>query len=284
MKLLVSDIIALAEKQLTEAGIVNAKGEAEIIYCHMKKIDRVKFFQRWGTPADDGEMENFFALIQRRCQREPMQLILGETEFMGYKFKVKENVLIPRMDTEAVVGEAVKLIKNKDKVLDLCCGSGIIGISLYNLCRDDKKTIKLTSVDISQDALDLTAQNSKVHNVKLDIIKSDIFESKKIKSFNLIVSNPPYIKREEIENLDIEVKDYDPAIALDGGVDGLDFYRKIAEQAPKYLKKNGYLVFEIGYNQGASVAELLKKTGFKDIEITKDLAGRDRVVKGMWSK
>lgn len=285
MKLLISDVVNLAEKQLKESGIANAKGEAEMIYCHMKKIDRVKFFQRWSKPADDGEMESYFSIVERRCKREPLQLIMGETEFMGYPFKVRKNVLIPRMDTEAVVSEAAKLLGHKNKILDLCCGSGIIGITLYKLGENEKKSVKLTSVDISDDALALTAENAQLNHVKPDILKSNLFDNKKIKTFDMIVSNPPYIKRDVIPTLDAEVKNYDPVLALDGGTDGLEFYRRIVELAPNHLKKKGYLLFEIGCDQGISVAEMLKSSGnFTDIEITKDLSGRDRVVKGMCEK
>ena len=140
-------------------------------------------------------------------------------------------------------------------------------------------------MDISDDALALTAENAQLNHVKLDILKSNLFDNKKIKTFDMIVSNPPYIKRDVIPTLDAEVKNYDPVLALDGGTDGLEFYRKIVELAPNHLKKKGYLLFEIGCDQGISVAEMLKSSGnFTDIEITKDLSGRDRVVKGMCEK
>lgn len=280
MGLLVSDIIKMAETQLKEAGIDNAKGEAEQIYCHMKNLDRTKFFMRWSKEAGEIEMENYFNLIGERAKRRPMQHILGKTEFMGYPFVVKENVLIPRMDTEVVVEAAAELAANKDSVLDLCCGSGVIGISLVKYAEESKKNLKLTSVDISDDAVALTAENAQLNGVKAEILKGDLFESIKRKKYNMIISNPPYIKSEIIPTLDIEVREYDPLEALDGGADGLVFYRRIVDEAAEHLKKKGYLIFEIGHDQGVEVAELIKQNGsFENIEISKDLAGNDRIVK-----
>lgn len=281
MGLLVSDIIKMAETQLLEAGIENAKGEAEQIYCHMKNIDRTGFFLRWSKEAGEIETEQYFNLIAQRAKRRPMQHILGETEFMGYTFVVKENVLIPRMDTEVIVDETLKLVNNKDSVLDLCCGSGVIGISLVKCAAENKKTLKLTSSDFSDDAIALAKENAQLNDVKLEICKGDLFEPLKRKKFNIIVSNPPYIKSDVIPTLDVEVREYDPIEALDGGEDGLDFYRRIVAEAADHLKKKGYLIFEIGHDQGMAVAELLKESGdFENIEIAQDLTGRERMVKG----
>lgn len=281
MKLLVSDIINMAIKQLQEAGIENAKGEAEQIYCHMKNYNRTQFFCKWSKEAGEIEMENYFNLIDERRKRRPLQHILGETEFMGYPFVVKENVLIPRMDTEVVVAEALNHISNKDSILDLCCGSGIIGISMVKCAAEKGINLKLTSIDVSDDAIALTKENAALNKVKLDVIKSNLFDGVKRKKYNMIISNPPYIKSQVIPTLDIEVREYDPMLALDGGEDGLVFYRQIVDEAPEHLKKGGYLIFEIGHDQGMEVAQLMKAGGaFENIEISKDLAGNDRIVKG----
>lgn len=278
--LLVSDIIKMAEKQLCEAGIDEAKQQAEQIYCLMKNLDKMKFFMYWSKEAGEIETENYFRLVEKRASRYPIQLIFGETEFMGYPFKVKENVLIPRMDTEAVVEEAVKIAENKDSVLDLCCGSGVIGIAMVRYGEENKKVLKMTSVDISDEAIALTKENAAINNVKTEVLQGDLFESVKKKKYDLIVSNPPYIRSDVIPTLEAEVREHDPHEALDGGEDGLYFYRRIIEQAPQHLKKKGRIIFEIGYDQGVCVAEMLKGSGkFQDIEITKDLAGRDRAVK-----
>ena len=155
--LLVSDILKMAEKQLHDAGIDEAKQQAEQIYCLMKNFDRMRFFMQWSKEAGEIETENYFKLIAQRAEHKPIQLIFGETEFMGYPFKVRENVLIPRMDTEIAVEEAEKIVNNKDSVLDLCCGSGIIGISLMKKAAENKKALKMTSSDMSEDAVALTA-------------------------------------------------------------------------------------------------------------------------------
>lgn len=280
MGIVVSDMIKMGEKQLTAANVPNPKYDAEAIYCYLKKCDRTQFFVNWSKMAGDIEIENYMSLIEKRRKRMPLQQIIGSTEFMGYTFEVRENVLIPRMDTEVVVVEAVKLLNNKDSVLDLCSGSGIIGISMYKEAQKEKKNIKVTSADISDDALELTKNNASKNGVQLEkVIKSDLFENIK-KKYNMIISNPPYIKSSVIPTLDVEVREYDPILALDGGEDGLNFYRVICTEASAHLKKNGYLVLEIGHDQGQAVAKLLEDTGkFVDIEIGRDLAGYDRVIK-----
>ena len=278
--LLVSDIIKMAEQQLQSAGICEAKQQAEQIYCLMKNFDKMRFFMQWSKEAGEIETENYFKLVAQRAAHKPVQLIFGETEFMGYPFKVGEKVLVPRMDTEVVVEEAERTARNKDSVLDLCCGSGIIGIALMKKAAENKKALKVTSSDMSEAAIELTRENARLNEVRIEVVQGDLFEPVKKKKYDLIVSNPPYIESHVIPTLDREVKDYDPIEALDGGEDGLDFYRKIIREAPEHLKKKGRIVFEIGYNQGNAVAELLKASGvFEDIEITKDLAGNDRAVK-----
>ncbi|MDD6920317.1 MAG: peptide chain release factor N(5)-glutamine methyltransferase [Eubacteriales bacterium] len=275
----VSDMLNMGIRQLNDAGIENAKGEAEQLYCFMKKIGRTEFFVRWSKEANDKEIEGFFQLIQERATRKPLQHILGKVEFMGLPIIVRENVLIPRMDTEVVVEEAINIMPKKASVLDLCCGSGIIGISIAKLTPAEKKLKKVTSCDKSKDAIALTVENAKLNDVKLEIKESDLFSAIK-KKFDLIISNPPYVRRGEIPTLDIEVREFDPIDALDGGEDGLDFYRKIVDEAVSYLKKDGWLVFEVGYDQGKDVAEIFKADGrYANVEISKDLADDDRVVK-----
>ncbi|MEG0292459.1 MAG: peptide chain release factor N(5)-glutamine methyltransferase [Anaerovoracaceae bacterium] len=275
MSLLVQDIVKMGERQLSEAGIFDAKIEAEILYCFLKKIDRSKFFLRWARPVDERETDQYFSLISTRASRIPLQHIMGEVEFMGLPFKVAQNVLIPRMDTEVVVLEAEKMIKPKASVLDLCSGSGIIGISLAK-----RNQIKLTSSDFSDDAVKLTRENMELNGVKADVVQGDLFEPVKRKKFNMIVSNPPYIRSDVIPTLEIEVRDHDPILALDGGEDGLEFYKRIISGAKEHLKKGGALVFEIGNDQGEAVADLMEAEGvFTDIEVIKDLADQNRVIK-----
>ena len=200
----------------------------------------------------------------------------GKTNFYGYDFKVDKNVLIPRLDTEILIEEIIKDIKSRSgeiSVLDIGTGSGAIAVSIQ------KETgTKVTAVDISKNALEIAKFNAEQNDAKIEFILSDLFENVKQK-FDFIVSNPPYIETETIKSLDKEVVLNEPILALDGGADGLDFYKRIIADAPKYLKKNGRLYFEIGYNQASSVSELMKKD-FKNIKVLKDYGNNDRVVLG----
>ena len=198
--------------------------------------------------------ENFLLYeeyIDKRAAHVPLQHILGKAYFYGYEFEVNEDVLIPRPDTEVLVGEVIKVTRNGDNILDMCTGSGCIGITLAKKFPESR----VLGVDVSEKAL------------------KDI-------TFNTIVSNPPYIPTKVIETLQDEVRLHDPLLALDGTEDGLMFYRKITEKAREYLKTDGYLCYEIGAEQAADVSEIMKQAGLRDITVVKDLAGLDRVVMG----
>ncbi|MCR5134539.1 MAG: peptide chain release factor N(5)-glutamine methyltransferase [Clostridiales bacterium] len=275
--LLVSDIIKMAQKQLEEAGVEDVKGDAEALYCYLKHVDRARFFLSWSNPADDLTCENYFDLVARRCKREPLQLITGEQEFMGIPIKTKKGVLIPRLDTEVVAMAAELLLKEqKNKtVLDLCCGSGALGIALAK-----RADAKVTFADISEAAVSLTKENIVMNAVKgADVVWGDLFDPVAKKRFGMIVSNPPYIETAVIPTLMPEVRQWEPLSALNGGADGLDFYRRIIDGAPAHLKKGGTLVLEIGSDQAYGVTELLEKSpAFTEIKVIKDLAHNDRVV------
>lgn len=213
--------------------------------------------------------------IKRLVDGEPLQYITGEQEFMGLDFFVNKNVLIPRPDTEILVEEVINISKKDSvKILDMCTGSGAIAVS----CAKFITNSKVIAADISVDALDVTQKNILKNNVNVETIQTNLFEKIQDTDFDIIVSNPPYIETEVIRTLDLEVRN-EPIIALDGGQDGLDFYRKIIDEAYKFLKPNGYLCLEIGYNQKEKVIKLLQKNNnYSQVYSKKDLAGNDRIV------
>ncbi len=228
------------------------------------------------------EEREILRATDRRAKGEPLSNIFGFVDFYGLRFDVNKKVLSPRMETELLVEEVIKLaspMKNPT-ICDLCTGSGAIAVSLAKNC-----DAKITAIDVSKSALQVAEQNAKKHDVKIDFIESDIFAGiKKHKKFDIIVSNPPYIETKEIAKLSIEVKKYDPKLALDGGADGLEFYRRIVKEAPLHLEKEGQLIFEVGKGQAKAVRELLKDAGFIDTRVIKDYNNIERIVYGKYSK
>ena len=218
--------------------------------------------------------ERFFEILDKRKNGMPIQYILGEEDFYGRSFKVLKDVLIPRQDTEISVETLLKIIKiNKiNNMLEIGCGTGIVSISV-----DLETKIDVTAVDISKRAIENSIINKEKLGSGIKIMKSDLFSNVK-ESFDLIYSNPPYIKSDEIEKLQVEVRKHEPRLALDGGEDGLHFYRKIIEKAPEYLNDRGYLVFEIGHDEAKDICALMEDNF--DVEVIKDLSKLDRVVVG----
>ena len=214
----------------------------------------------------------------KRIKHIPVAYIFGKTNFYGYDLKVNENVLIPRLDTEVLVEKLIADIKSQNKkvsVLDIGTGSGAIVIAVQK-----ETNAKCFAVDVSKEALEVAKENAKENNAEIKFIESNLFENIKDLKVDYIVSNPPYIETEVVKILDAEVVSNEPNLALDGGVDGLDFYRKIIKDAKNHLNEKGRLYFEIGYNQGESVSALMKDD-FEDVEVIKDYGGNDRVVKGI---
>ncbi len=277
MSLIVKDLVKMGETQLAKAGCPEPKIDAELLYCYMKKIDRSTFIMEWSDMMEDRICEQYFDLIAVRATRRPLQHIVGTQDFMGLTFGVREDVLIPRHDTETVVEKAEEIIRtNKVKtVLDLCCGSGVIGISLAKR----NPGLKVTATDASAAAKALTQSNAKRNGVKIEVEIGDLFTPLGHKKYDMIVSNPPYIPRETIGTLDDEVRRFEPQDALDGGPTGLDFYQKIIADAPNHLKKAGWLVLEIGHDQAKAVTGMLEEmVAFEEIAVYKDLAKNDRTV------
>lgn len=215
------------------------------------------------------------AMAQRMQQGEPWQYVVGSTNFFGRTFLVNKDVLIPRQETELVAEQAAKLAKEGAAVLDLCCGSGAIGITVKLQCKQEGKNVNVVCADISKEALALAKSNARRNDCRVSVVQSDMFCGVKGK-FDVIVCNPPYIPTATIDTLDDSVKNFEPRLALDGGQDGLDFYRILQQQAADYLKQDGVLVMEIGYDQGSSVQQLLQSNF--DVQVKKDYGGNDRIV------
>ncbi len=262
------------EKMFLTSG-VEELADIDWIMVHVLGVSRGKL--AFVSEINENQVNEIRQIATERAKHIPLAYIIGESNFFGRDFLVSSDVLIPRMDTEILIETVVKEIKASDKclrVLDIGTGSGAIAITLA--LETDSNVI---AVDVSEKALAVAEKNAKKWGVSVHFIKSDLFENVKGQKFDIVVSNPPYIETTVIETLSEDVKNNEPHLALDGGKDGLEFYRRIVRDSKNYLEKDGLLVFEIGYNQAKSVKELLK-TDFYEIDVIKDYGGNDRVVKG----
>ena len=271
-----------ASASLESAGIADAESDAWLMFSHVTGMSRMEYTLDRDKCLSDEEICSLAKMLEKRNQHIPVQQITGEAWFMGYPFFVNENVLIPRMDTEVLVEAvltrlpAVPVTENgKRRVLDMCTGSGCI---LLSLLREEKGLLG-TGADISEKALLVARENAHRLECEAQFIFSDLWKNIE-DTYEIIVSTPPYIVRNVISTLDTEVKDHEPVLALDGGEDGLDFYRKIVADTHRHLVPGGLLAFEIGYDQGQALTALFKNAGYRNIEILKDLAGLDRVALG----
>lgn len=262
-------------KILQEAGIEDARLDAWLLLEMACKVDRNFYYLHADEDVTEEQQAEYESVLKKRTERIPLQYITGEQEFMGLKFKVNSSVLIPRQDTETLVEEALNVIEPGMEVLDLCTGSGCIIISLLKNVLD----VKGVASDISKQALNVAKDNAKQNEVLVDFVRSNLFEHIQ-GTFDVIVSNPPYIKTEEITALMPEVRNFEPKEALDGREDGLFFYRNLIRDGKTFLKEEGWLLVEIGYDQGEEVSKLMKDAGYKKIKVVKDLALQDRVVIG----
>jgi len=265
-------LLQTAREILKRQEIADANVDAWYLLAHVFDMKRTDLLLHGEETAPEEGSNRYIELVRQRAGHIPLQHITGSQEFMGLEFEVTEDVLIPRQDTEVLVEEVLKICSGK-KVLDMCTGSGCIIISLSKLT----KLQKAIGVDLSEKALMIAVKNANKHMVEIDFLQSDLFDLVD-ESYDVIVSNPPYIPTGEIESLMPEVKLHEPLTALDGSSDGLLFYRKITLASRVHLNKDGFLFFEIGYNQGKQVKQILQEEGFTDVTIKKDLSGRDRVV------
>ena len=279
-------LLAEGREVLTAAQIADADIDAWLLLQYVTGINRMMYLMEPDKSVSNEDTLAYHEVIARRATHYPLQYITHTQEFMGLDFYVDERVLIPRQDTEVLVEMALEFLKDGMTVLDMCTGSGCILISLAA----NRRLASGLGVDLSEGALEVAQKNARANGLdQLEWIQSSLFEafendldkSDKLQ-VDMIVSNPPYIESEVIPTLMPEVRAHEPMMALDGFEDGLYFYREITANAPAYLKNKGYLLFEIGYNQGEAVADLMRMTGFVNIRIKKDLAGLDRFVYGQW--
>lgn len=267
---------------LNEAGIEESTLDARLLLEAVCGTDRNDLLVHGEQPVEPETEEKYFGWIGKRAGRIPLQRLTGEQDFMGLTFTVNENVLIPRQDTEILVEEVLKELHDGMRILDMCTGSGCILLSLLHYSNDCEGL----GVDLSAEALEVAGRNvlkvltpEKAEHAHF--LQSDLFEKVEGK-FEIIVSNPPYIASAEIEKLMPEVRDHEPRMALDGTEDGLHFYRRIIKEAGKHLVNSGMLFFEIGYDQGQAVSELMRTGGYREVQVVQDYAGLDRVILGTY--
>ena len=263
--------------ELSEAGIAEAQLDARLLLEYVCDTDHNTLLVHGEREVEEPKSTAYCDLILQRVAHTPLAYIKGTQEFMGLEFSVNKQVLIPNQDTETLVEEAMRLMHDGMRVLDLCTGSGCIALSLLHYTNDTSAV----ATDISEAALTVAVQNAGQLKLteRVSFAETDLFPVQKEK-FDLIVSNPPYIPTEVIETLAPEVKDHEPRLALDGTEDGLSFYRRIIRTAPEWLFESGWLILEIGYDQGEAVSAMMRENGFRDIEVIRDLGGKDRVVTG----
>ena len=260
----------LEQHEVPDPGI-----DALLLLQFVCGITRAHYYAVREDRMPEEEFDKYMELIQRRSARIPLQQLTGEQQFMGLPFHVSEDVLTPRQDTEILVEEALKRACPGAKILDLCTGSGCILISLLKLGPD----LEGTGSDLSEKALEIAAENAEMNKVEVSFVQSDLF-SRIPGTFDMIVSNPPYIVSSVIGSLMEEVRDHEPLMALDGGTDGLDFYRRIVPESVDHLNPGGWLIVEIGYDQGDLVRSMFIDHQYEDVDVIRDLGGNDRVVLG----
>ena len=273
----VSEALANGRRTLEDAGIGDAAFSCALLIEDATGINRARQLAEPDLVLTDAQADRFEEFLSGRRQRIPLAHLSGRQEFMGLSFRVTPDVLIPRWDTETLVEETMQELHDGMRLLDLCTGSGCVALSLLHYSND---TTALAT-DLSDKALLIAAENANALGLeeRIQFLETDLYPASD-ERFDVITANPPYIRTAVVETLEPEVRDHDPRMALDGGEDGLSFYRRITAQAGRYLKSGGWLLVEIGYDQGEAVCRLFEEAGFHGTELVKDLSGSDRVVKG----
>lgn len=268
----------LGKRRLEEAGILEAGLDARLLLEDVCRTGPDELLAHGDRPVEKEQEEAYLCRIKRRAAHVPLQHITGVQEFMGLEFEVNDQVLIPRQDTEILVEEVLRHMTDGSRILDMCTGSGCILLSLLHYSNGCSGV----GADLSDGALQVARRNAeKLGEEDALFIRSDLF-GRVEGTFDFLVSNPPYIASGQIGELMEEVRLHEPLPALDGGADGLFFYRKILEECPRYLKRGGGLFLEIGYDQGEAVRSLMESAGFHEVSIVRDYAGLDRVATGLW--
>lgn len=278
------ELYEYGKSRLSEAGIAEAGLDARLLLEYVCHADRNELILYADRERNSMEEQFYRMVIEKRALRIPLQHITGEQEFMGLPFQVNEHVLIPRQDTEILVEEAMRHLGDGMRILDLCTGSGCILLSLLKYSNECEGV----GIDISEEALKTARENAEKLGLDAVFLAGDLFgpladfvsERTPDRLFDMVVSNPPYIETAVIDTLMPEVRDHEPFCALDGGADGLQFYRRILAEAPAHMRRGAVLLFEIGCGQGEAVARLMQEAGFVQVEVLQDYAGLDRVVCG----
>jgi release factor glutamine methyltransferase len=268
-------ILTWTKEYFGARGIENARLEAEWLLCAATGLDRVGLYLNYDKPLNREELTAFRQMVARRARREPLQHILGSQEFCGLEFRVSPDVLIPRHDTETLVEEALRRAPGAARVLDIGTGSGCIAVSLARRLPD----ARVSAIDISAAALEMARANAQAHGVEVEFLHGSLLEPVAGRCFDLIVSNPPYIASADIHLLEPEVRNGDPRLALDGGPDGLDIYRRLIPASLEHLEPGGWLLLEVGMGQARDVAEMFRMAdGYGQVVSSCDPGGIERVV------
>lgn len=271
-----SEMMADGVRLLSDAGFPEARTDVRALLFHVCGMDFMSFLRDGELQVSDEQEEEFRTMLRRRMNYEPVQYIIGEQDFCGLHFWVQPGVLIPRPETELLAEEVFRQSKGK-RVLDMCTGSGCIAITVAKF----GAPAFIAASDYSAEALTVAKKNAELLDAEVTFFQGDLFETVE-GTYDIIVSNPPYIRSSAVDELMPDVRDYEPRMALDGRSDGVLFYRRICSEAKAYLVPGGRLLFEIGHDQGETVPEILETEGYSSIEVKKDYAGLDRMVFAVW--